>query len=386
MSVAFIDDGISDKFLFGGEKHSVFHFTVDNNCVMPYYYDISYISHGTFCASIFTEFVQSCSIIDIKLKKLNNNSYFKAEDVLVALKWCAGQDINILCMSIGSLSIEYALELKAITEELSKKNTVLICASSNTNKVTFPSFFPFVIGVRYDSFNLINGGGFFYSSDPFDGINITASLPECSCIEEFEKKYRISYSRTNSLISPYIASIIARSIQADSNSCLCLENAVTENSLFMSETKKFKYRKDIIADYQNYINIPVVTIIGGNECREIDIKKLWNCFYTEKYSCLLIKYENESEKTDLCNTKFKGIENIFYSLVITDAMLRDGIAFKDLLIYISNIFVADIIILLLEQNNLDILNIKNIVDLTITNIGESEEIYKIIKSFFNNNI
>ncbi|MCL2361466.1 MAG: S8 family serine peptidase [Defluviitaleaceae bacterium] len=166
LKVAFIDDGINQGFI--SEEIPFENYTADETGVREAS-SITEISHGTMCYQIFRDQAQSSYHL-ISIKVLDNTTGTgNHKSLLIALKWCANQNIDIINMSMGTRQYADFSSIARAIEELSQ--TVIIAACSNSNNLTFPACLPNVIGVRHSNHpELIDN--YMYIDNPHDQIEI----------------------------------------------------------------------------------------------------------------------------------------------------------------------------------------------------------------------
>ncbi len=207
LRVAFIDDGICENLLcdFNGNK-IVEHWRFSKASITAYQGPTNILSHGTICASIFSEYAINCDIVDLSVfKECAAHREDIIDSILAALLWCAEHQIDLISMSVGTLSIEYADRLQYV---LKKCKTLLVAACCNNNKVTFPACFPSVIGVR--SIPSRNKYSSFFSTIALDGIDVYAALPEnCRVVKSFYPDANFDII-PNSWVTPYVAALFTK--------------------------------------------------------------------------------------------------------------------------------------------------------------------------------
>ncbi len=161
--IAVIDDGI-DRLYFPEICKEV-RYQEDNKR--------SYISHATFCAAIIKKHVKvPVEIINICI--LDEEGCGDIANLQNALEWCYINNVDIINLSLGSTKLSDRYLLKKIVNDLAQKGVILVCASDNIGKVTYPACFTNAIGVKSIRDGSISDGQWNYLNYNIDGIEIGA--------------------------------------------------------------------------------------------------------------------------------------------------------------------------------------------------------------------
>ena len=145
LKVAIIDSGIdwdilknnevidSKSFLYKNKK-----IEINDNVI-----DESY--HGTFCYQVINE--EHIPIEYIIIKILNKKNEGHSLGLIQALRYLYKKKIDIINLSLATVSDKYLLELNHICEKLKEKGVIIISSLSNSMKLSYPARLPSVIGV-----------------------------------------------------------------------------------------------------------------------------------------------------------------------------------------------------------------------------------------------
>ena len=149
MKIAIIDNYISNEFVkeMTGEPIKSYH--VIDGCCLPYQDSSKSLSHGSVCAAIMVEFSPQVEHIGISVAS-NSQDDFSIPNICLALDWCYKNQIQYICMSIGTNNWLGARPMQAVTKALSESGSTLICAVSPERELTYPACYPWVIAVSYE--------------------------------------------------------------------------------------------------------------------------------------------------------------------------------------------------------------------------------------------
>ena len=172
------------------------------------------ISHGTLCTALLIEALMKYKILgQVKIThySIAGDGGEKAFPAIIeALEYCAGHEINLVSMSVGMVSQARTKDMLPVLERLN--HTVVVAAASNRFALTYPAAMPQVIGAKRamrrqdDEIDRI--------SNPIDGIDIVADLPETDVMKLFYERCNIAYRKSNSELVPQLcARIAAKALQ-----------------------------------------------------------------------------------------------------------------------------------------------------------------------------
>ena len=155
------------------------------------------ISHGTLCTALLIEalvkyeILEQVEITHFSVADSSGEKSFMA--IMAALEYCAAHEIDLVSMSVGMVSQARTKDMLPVLERLN--HTVVVAAASNRFALTYPAAMPQVIGVKRamqrqdDEIDRI--------SNPIDGIDIVADLPETDVMKLFYERCNIAYRKSN---------------------------------------------------------------------------------------------------------------------------------------------------------------------------------------------
>lgn len=219
VKVAVIDNGVNDKLLSHllGYKLEVHCFqTYKNKCVSQFLTPDRGREHGTLCIALFIEFLERrLDVSHIELTSISILDRYGKQEIdglITALKWCSNKNYDIILLSLGVKSTVYVDSLAPIIKQINMRKSIMIAATSNDGKMTYPACFNNVVGVKYSG-DL--GEKKFIISDgcAIDGIEISASFGESNVLKKYNRENEQEYVPSNSFIVPYIASFLCSYLQ-----------------------------------------------------------------------------------------------------------------------------------------------------------------------------
>jgi len=264
------------------------------------------LEHATLCAKVFLDHVSSdvelffINIWDEDEPKANINA------LLLALSWCLDQGISVINLSIGTTFISDAPKLFDITHKLITKGTIIVAATSNDDKLTFPAAFDHVISVKAIE-SEVKEKGWIYYEDNIDRIDVN-----CYTIDETieHKDLYCSLYCANSLANPIISAKICDLLSEGYDTLAKIRNKLKE----MSKAKNLGCHKK---KYQKYfeeeINIPIIAITNENVNKEgINrlVKQLLSKFTEYNYEGICL---SEQAKTDLSEKIINIVDVALYN-------------------------------------------------------------------------
>lgn len=292
--VAFIDSKINikyiNKILISKQKISGI-FTVNHNKVIPTTsFHTESITHATMCAKKFIDnFSGSCDLVFIEIldecgSKANINS------LLISLEWCLDNNIKLINLSIGTISVVDAPRLYEKINKLFVMGIVIVSASSNKNKMTFPASYNNVIGVR-----ALDGKskriGFEFNNNILDRIEVSCYIS--NEIIEYNNKYYI-LPCANSLATPVISAKVCGLMEEGYNNLYKIKIALKEQSV---NTNRKWFKKIYGRYFKEKVNVPIIAIITNGKINLL-VEKLLSRFENYGYSgiCLSEKYKTDISK------------------------------------------------------------------------------------------
>lgn len=148
--IAFIDERIQlQKLSFDNEIEELSFIGNYDNCPQDDWYPED--SHSAKCIWIFEEYCKTkdlVKIFNLAVKEPNKNG--SVCDFVEALKWCEKNRIDVINVSIGSVSDSDREIISKAVEKLIKKDILVCAAISNRNEYTYPASLKGVIGVKHN--------------------------------------------------------------------------------------------------------------------------------------------------------------------------------------------------------------------------------------------
>lgn len=106
-----------------------------------------YIGHGTACAAVIRDKVPEAELYSVKVfhKVLSTHSMV----LIKAVEWSTQENMDVINLSVGTTNKEYIPLLQNICNYATQKG-VLVVASGNRQRESYPAIFQNVIGVSMD--------------------------------------------------------------------------------------------------------------------------------------------------------------------------------------------------------------------------------------------
>lgn len=353
--IAFIDSRINIEYIneiMTVEQKIGGVFTINDNKVVPstslFTEDLT---HATMCAKKFLDnFSYSCDLVFIEILD-DSGSKANINSLLIALEWCLENSIKLINLSIGTTSFVDIPQLHTKINNLVANRTIIVSASSNRNKMTFPAFFSNVIGVRALGDKLIRSG-FEYDDSNIDGIEISCYIS--NEVVKYKDKYHV-LPCTNSLAAPAISAKVCSLINEGCSSLYEIKTKLKEQSL---STSHIWQKKMYLKYFKEKINIPIIAIIEDDEINLL-VQKFLSKFEDCGYSGICI---SENYKTDILIRVINLLD--FESYDITEKLH-----------FYSHYCNVDYVIVHIGNDMLKNLKLKDI-DVVINNIKYKNQMYK----------
>lgn len=304
--IAIIDDGVCEDF-FNTELEEKIEITYDNKIIKQTSFAPLEPNHGSICAGIIKKYSPNAPIISIKL--LNNDGRGELKQLVKAIQWCISKDIKIINLSLGTTYYEDSFELRRIVKMAVKKGIIIIAACSNEGRITYPSCFSDVIGVKTDIFNTVNEGEYVYNSYPNDGIEITTTGIHKLILKDGTAYFTKPF---NSYATPFITAKVY-GIVSD-NPDICVENVKAQlirDAFNRSEINRFYLYKNI-----DWVHEALVVQLNNKKLNDFDEKLV----FKDKDS-LFIECDCFCQATEKIEEYFRLHNDIFRSI---DTVVIDG--------------------------------------------------------------
>ena len=162
-------------------------------------------SHGTICSYLLDINTTDYELVNIQV--LQNAPLGEGkprgsiENLRSGLLLCDKLDVDIVCLSAGSTMLSDAMVIYDIVRKLSK-DKIIIAAQDNSQHITIPTYFPFVLGVQSDRLNYLKPGEIFFCRDELFQTDVYAN---CN-FKVLKEKFGCTPS--NSFAVPIVAAAI----------------------------------------------------------------------------------------------------------------------------------------------------------------------------------
>jgi len=277
--VAFIDNQINRSYiktLLKKEQRIVDVLTVSNQQVVQDQRAINNnLSHATLCSKIFLNQVTcGCELFYLNIWD-EGETNANIDALLCALIWCLENDIHLVNLSLGTTRLSDASKLLTIVNQLADNNIIIIAASSNQQKLTFPAAFDKIIGVKAIPETQKRKSGFVYHDNSIDRIKISCYVPNESLMYKEEYYYLgTSNSFAAAIISAKICDLLSEGFRS-----------LDELKIKLKNQALIKIPKQVHKAYRLYfrstIEIPIIAIV--NDSSSQIAKKLNEYFLKHEY-------------------------------------------------------------------------------------------------------
>lgn len=292
IKVVVIDNGVNNKLLnhLLGYKLDIHCFqTYKNKCVSQFLTPDKGSDHGTLCIALFIEFLERRFDVEHQIELtsisiLNKDGEQQIDELITALKWCSNKDYDIILLSLGVKSMVYVDSLASIIKQVNKRKSIIVAATSNDGKLTYPACFNDVIGVKYSGD--IEEKKFIISDEcAIDGIEISASFGESNILKKYNRENEQEYAFSNSFIVPYIASFLCVYLQKKD------ERMKNEIFQYLKEQENFVYAKIKPQRRIKTNDIPFVILTYSDikkNSTDIFLSQIMHRFYLNGYACVCV--------------------------------------------------------------------------------------------------
>lgn len=202
MEIGIIDSGIDEKVIEKGRMDKEYFFTLDNllehNNTNK---NIKELKHGTICALVIEKYCSNCCFLSIRL--LNSNGRGTVDRIESSFDACIKNDVKLVNISLGTTCFQDKNKIRRAINHYSNKGLILIAATSNDGKTTYPASFSNVIGVTVGEGVKVDK-----NIQLQKGIDFTAPSDHEIAINGVS--FRLGNS--NSYAAPYVTAIVANLI------------------------------------------------------------------------------------------------------------------------------------------------------------------------------
>ena len=248
--------------------------------------------HGTICAQILEDTINNdipYHLIDIDIFSIgNDNTIFSSniQRLKKALDLCLTINVDVISMSIGSRNLSDYQIIKESIMAIYERGIIMVASGDNFNKMSIPSRFPEVFGVKYDNNKILQNGQLVYDKTNILGIQITVPLNNnkvTSC---------------NSFAVPVFVAYLVNLLYKGIKNVKDINDYLIENSF--SNTRKQK-----TSSSNDTYTIPVVSFVLYDRCisRHLSfISSVMDRLYSYhgfESICLYDLHENNYEKCDI---------------------------------------------------------------------------------------
>ena len=104
-----------------------------------------HIGHGTACAGIISKKAPEAELFAIKI--FDTTLEANISQLLHAIEWCIKNDIQVINLSLGTTDITQAEQLISACDFAKQQGVIVVAATANDDKVSYPASLPSVLGV-----------------------------------------------------------------------------------------------------------------------------------------------------------------------------------------------------------------------------------------------
>jgi hypothetical protein len=254
--IAVIDDGINRDFYANIPviKKSL---EIDMDCnIAEYRNNEMEYSHGTECAAIISKYAEGITMNSVKI--INESDKTTGRQLIKAIEWCLENNIGIVNLSLGTTDINEKKDIRRIINKAISYGMIIVAASSNNDKITYPASFSNVIGVKTLR-DQSEYEGYLYNCNSIDGVDILAPSVH-KLINYYEEE---ESGRCNSFAAPYITAEIYNIIKKSQQKYTPLEIK------YMLLEKAINYKKisekNILNQHLEWVCRAVIFNIGRDK-------------------------------------------------------------------------------------------------------------------------
>ena len=252
-------------------------------------------SHGTNCFAIYAETVKALSqyhVFSIKIIDLNTR-LASIESLESALEWCLANKIDIISISLGTKHYQDFYHLQMLIDALVNQGTIIICAHSNDNQISYPASCKNVLGVRCDyTGNILNQGEFLLQENGLSKIDIISccEYPEVEQLLDGDK-----IANYNSYAAPFIAGLVHHAMNEGNHTIPEIIAYLIKRRKEYNNFSMWKFLYNAI-NIPNVIDIPIVGVISSGDGSIItEICELCREFICQKYNTYLICFDEKED-------------------------------------------------------------------------------------------
>lgn len=360
LKIAIIDDGINIELMqrLRNKENEITCLQMHNGtCVVQYTAPLQMINHGTVCTLILLESLEVEKVLNdveiISISIVDEEKRNNLRKLSAAIQWSIDYGVNLISLSIGSKQFITADDIIEVSKKAEKNNTIIVAAGSNDGIITYPACLPSVIGVKAADLILEKETTYI---NPIDGIDVQEYVPDLAVLKKLEQHFNYYLSLTNSIIAPVVAAQIAGII---------LQEEKIDNIRVIKKLLAKKKGLKIIDDNDCYstlstitkikttkeIQIPIITMVyhhlNKNSIEGLS-RAVQKKFIKNEYNCVCI--------SDMISENY--FEENWFRLPIENT--------KEWLCFYENFLNANIIILVIDEEWLNLSVSSNFIDAIIS--------------------
>ena len=146
MRIVIIDGLLDSNILVNSDKLTLLKVTDSKVCEKGRKDECKGFTHATVVAKIIEQYGHYDKLDHIEI--LNQEGLGSIDDLIVALKWCISQDVDIINLSLGTTCEEDFEELDIVCEQLINQGKIIIAAEHNLGYYSMPSSMNKVLSVK----------------------------------------------------------------------------------------------------------------------------------------------------------------------------------------------------------------------------------------------
>jgi hypothetical protein len=213
--IAVIDDGVNPLYFHNRPLIYDIEISTTLRIRKVHKHSPHFLTHGTFCAGIIKKNAPQADICSIKV--LNKNHRGSVYQTVKALEWCINNNIRLINMSIGTVNPKDFASINKIVDKVCDSGILIVAATSNNNKITYPACLEKVIGVRCCPDKTLRDQEYYYNFEASRGIEII-----CNGVHFLKGPNNQTYfvGPSNSFATSLMCSIIYGIIENNSNASI----------------------------------------------------------------------------------------------------------------------------------------------------------------------
>lgn len=310
IKIAIIDDGVCEDF-FNTKVEEKREITDSNSVIKQKSFEPLNPNHGSICAGIIKKYSPNAPIVSIKI--LNKEGRGELKHLVKSIEWCIINGIKIVNLSLGSIYYVDSCELRKTVKRAVKKGIIIIAGCSNEGRITYPSCFSDVIGVKTDFFNPVKEGAYVYNNYPNDGIEITASSIHKLILNDGTTYFT---KPSNSYATPFITAKVYEIVLDNPNICVdSVKAMLIRGAINKSEIRQFYLYKNI-----DWIEKALIVQLNNKRLNSFDEELAF-----EVMDLVYIECDCFCKVTERIDKYFRYNEDIFRSIdtLIIDVELAE---------------------------------------------------------------